>query len=97
MYAFLTQKSITCVRKENDLALDDDEYDVMLKKVIGNFKIPVAERSTVERTITDGLRKEKCCQLEIMDIDGKILLRENEMKKAVEKVIKDGNNPMIVR
>ena len=87
MYAFLTQKSITCVRKENDLALDDDEYDVMLKKVIGNFKISVAERRTVERTITDGLRKEKCCQLELMGIYGKRLLRKNEMKKAVENVM----------
>ena len=73
--------------KENVLALDDDEYDVMLKKVIGNFKTPVAERSTVERTITDGLRKEKCCQLELMGIYGKRLFRKKEMKKAVENVM----------
>ena len=62
----ITKTIITCVRKENVLALDDDEYDVLLKRVIRYFKIPVAERSTVERTITDGLRKEKCCQLEII-------------------------------
>ena len=28
-----------------------------------------------------------------MDIDGKRLFWENELKKAVEKVIKDGKNP----
>ena len=72
----------------------------MLKKVIGNFKTPVAERSTVERTINRKyyrwLKEGKVLSVgnsgKHIYIDGKRLLRKNEMKKAVEKVIKDGKN-----
>lgn len=97
----LSHSFVTCTRKENVLALRDDEYEVMLKKVLGNFQTPVAERSLIERTINrkyyrwikEGKELSVGNSGKHIYIDGKRLLRKNELAKAVEKVIKEGKNP----
>ena len=42
-------KFVISTREGNIIALSDEEYDVMLKKIVGEFTKPVNERNKLER------------------------------------------------
>ena len=84
-------------RKRKDvLNLDNDEYNIMLNEIKGNFNVPVSERTKVERTTCRinyrWMKEGKTLTIgntgQSIYIDGKRLLRKDEMKLVVKKMEK---------
>ena len=82
--------------KERDIsALSEEEYAILIQKILGKFTTPVAERALIEKSV---LRKYyrlvKAKDIHVgpsgksIYINGRLLLRNEEMGKAIKSVSK---------
>ena len=98
MVVLIAFNAIDFSNNKNVLALDNNEYNIMLKEIKGNFNVPVSERTKVERTTCRNnyrwMKEGKTLTIGntglSIYIDGKRLLRKDEMRLVVKKAIKDG-------
>ena len=92
----LTNDYIYCTRENTVSSLTDEEYNILLNKIINNFDTPVAERSTTEkavlrkyyRWIKAGKQITIGASFKNIYVDGKRLMRKSELKEIVTRMEK---------
>ena len=93
-------KFVTARRAGNIIALSDEEYDVMLKKIVGEFTKPSNERNKFElkmiRKYYRWLREGKDISIgasgKTIYVDGKQVMRKDDIGRAVSRAIKESKN-----
>ena len=97
---FITNK----MARERDIsALSEEEYAILLRKLLGRFNTPVRERTSVEKNVLRKYYRLVKGRRELhvgssgksIYIDGKLLIRIEEMAKAINSVSKESKNPGI--
>ena len=82
------------------LPLTDEEYNIMLRKIMGQSSIPVIEKTKVDRKVErkyyrwlkQGRSLTVGPSLKTIYIDGKKLIRKEELRKLVEVEMKRVKN-----
>ena len=97
---FITNK----MARERDIsALSEEEYTILLRKLLGRFNTPVRERTLVEknvlrkyyRLVKGGRELHVGSSGKSIYIYGKLSIRNEEMAKAIKSVSKESKNPGI--
>ena len=97
---FITNK----MARERDIsALSDEEYEILLRKILGRYNTPVIERTMIEkkvlrkyyRLVKGGKELHVGPSGKSIYIDGRLLIRNEEMGKAIKSISKESKNPGI--
>ena len=90
--------------KERDISsLSEEEYDILIRKILGRFNTPVSERTLVEKKILRKYNRLVKGEKELrvgpsgksIYVDGKLLVRNEEVAKAINSISKESKNPGI--